>query len=177
MGKQILNSHIFYISLSKRNMSNSICNEERPDYLKDMFENFFRYAKYNHFQFSFDHLVDAICGGLSGANFPEVNRTKLLQSLIDNCQLIQEAARRTLELRQPLTDREAEKPAPTKDIYQKIFLKLDEVCERFSLPKSQVKDRKWRKEHHFPGRQTAERGTVTYRADEIEKWIAENQTH
>jgi len=144
-------------------MSNSICYEERPDYLKDMFENFFRYAKYNHFQFSFDHLVDAICGGLSGANFPEVNRTKLLQSLIDNCQLIQEAARRTLELRQPLTDWEAEKPAPIKEIRQKGFLNLDEVCEQFGLPKSNIKSKTWRDEHAFPYLQTASKGKVIFR--------------
>ncbi len=168
---------IFLYIFVKKAMDKIITYEERPDYLRDMFENYFRYAKYNHSQFTIELLVDAIGGGLSGANFPEVNRAELLQSLIDNCQLIREAARCTLELRQPVTEREAEEPAQTKDINQKIYLKLDEVCERFSLPKSNIKNRKWREEHHFPGRQTAERGTVTYRADEIEKWITENQTY
>ena len=158
-------------------MTNTFCNEEHPDYLKGMFENYFKFAKYNHFKFSFELLVDAIGGGLSGANFPDVNRAELLQSLIKNCKLIQEAAKRNLELRQPVTEREAEEPAPAKDIYQKTYLNLDEVCERFSLPKSRVKDKKWRDDNNFPGRQTAERGTVTYRADEVEKWIAEKQTH
>lgn len=155
-------------------MVNTFCNEEHPDYLKGMFENYFKYAKYNHFKFSFELLVDAIGGGLSGANFPEVNRTELLQSLINNCNLIREAAERTLELRQPVTEREAEEPAPTKDINQKIYLKLDELCERYSLPKSNIKDKKWREEHRFPCHQTAVGGTVTYRADEVEKWLAEN---
>lgn len=158
-------------------MVNTICHEEHPDYLKGMFENYFKFAKYNHFKFSFELLVDAIGGGLSGANFPEVNRAELLQSLINNCELIQEAAKRTLELRQPVTKREAEEPAPTKDIYQKIYLKLDELCKRYPVSKSNIKDKKWRKEHNFPCHQTADGGTVTYRADEVEEWLAENQIH
>lgn len=158
-------------------MNNSICNEEHPDYLREMFENFFKYAKYNHFQFSFDHLVDAICGGLSGANFPEVNRTKLLQSLIGNCQLIQEAAQRTLELRQPKTAMEADKPVPIKEIRQKRFLNLDEVCEQFGLPKSNIKYKAWRDEHAFPYLQTASKGKVTFKTEDVENWINQQQKH
>ena len=149
--------------------------EEHPDYLRNMFENFFKFAKYNHYQIPFELVVDAIAGGLSGANFPEVNRSELLQSLIDSCKLFKEAAERHLELRQQISVREAEAPASKRDINQKVFLKLDEVCERFSLPKSNIKSKKWRDEHGFPWRQTALGGTVTYRADEIEKWLAEHQ--
>ena len=157
-------------------MHNSISYEEHPDYLKGMFENYFKYAKYNHFQFPFELLVDAIGGGLSGANFPEVNRAELLQSLIDNCQLIREAARRTLELRQPVTEREAEEPAPIQ-IRQKAFLNIDEVCEQFGLPKSNIKDKVWRDEHAFPYLQTASRGRVTFKTCDIENWINQQQKH
>lgn len=158
-------------------MSNSICNDEHPDYLKGMFENYFRFAKYNHFQLSFELLVDAIGGGLSGANFPEVNRTELLQSLIDNCRVIEGAARRALELRQPLTDREAEKPAPIKEVRQKGFLNIDEVCEEFGLPKSNIKDKAWRDEHAFPYLQTASKGRVTFKTCEVENWVNRQQKH
>lgn len=170
---------VFLYIFAKKNMEKTSYSEERPDYLRATFENFFRYAKLNHCKIPFELLVDSISAGLSGANYPEVNRAELLQSLIDNCQPIREAAIRTLELRQPgtLSIKEAEEPAPAKDIHQKIFLKLDEVCERFSLPKSRIKDRKWREDHHFPCQQTAAGGTVTYRADAIEKWIANNQIH
>ena len=162
-------------------MENNNFYEERPDYLRATFENYFRYAKLNHCKIPFELLVDGISGGLSGANYPEVNRAELLQSLIDNCQKIQEAAKRTLELRQhetvSLSTNEAEEPVPAKDINQKIYLTLDEVCERFHLPKSKIKSKKWRDEHRFPYRQTADGGTVTYRADDIEKWIGNNQIH
>ena len=121
-------SDFLYI-FAKKNMEKTSCFEERPDYLRATFENYFRYAKLNHYKIPFELLVDGISAGLSGANYPEVNRVELLQSLIDNCQHIQEAARHTLELRQPrtLSIKEAEEPVPAKDIHQKIFLKLDEV--------------------------------------------------
>lgn len=158
-------------------MNNSINYEERPDYLKDAFENYFKFAKYNHFQFPFEVFVDAIGGGLSGANFPEINRAKLLQSLIDNCQLIQEAARRTLELRRPLSDREAEEPAPEKEVSHKAFLNIDEVCNTYGLPKSNIKYKAWRDSNGFPYIQTAAKGTVTFKREDVEKWIAEHNTH
>ena len=158
-------------------MNNKIFSEERPDYLKDMFENYFRYAKYNHFQFSFDQLVDAICGGLSGANFPEVNRTKLLQSLIDNCQLIQEAARRTLELRQPMTEREGEEAVPQKEKRKKYFLNINEVCDLYGLSKSNIKDKAWRESHGLDCIQTCARGKVTFRTEDVEKWISQLENH
>ena len=149
--------------------------EERPDYLRGMFEYFFRYVKYNHCNIPFENLVDAIGGGLSGANFPEVNRTELLQSLIDNCQLIQEAAKRTLELRESVTAREAEKPTQKKEIRQKVFLNIDEVCEQFGLPKSNIKSKTWRDEHAFPYIQTASNGKVTYKTFDVENWINQQQ--
>ncbi len=170
---------LFLYIFVKNDMEKNNYYEERPDYLRATFENFFRYSKLNHCKIPFELLVDGISAGLSGANYPEVNRTELLQSLVDNCQQIQEAAKRTLELRQhetvSISVKGAEEPAPAKDIYQKIFLKLDEVCERFHLSKSSIKSKKWRDEHLFPYRQTADGGIVTYRADDIEKWIANNQ--
>ena len=173
----ILNSHFFYISLAKKKMNNSISYEERPDYLKDAFENYFRYAKYNHFQFSFELLVDAISGGLSGANFPEVNRTELLQSLINNCELIHEAAKRTLELRQPVTEREAEEPAQVKETRKKSFLSIDDVCNLYGLPKSNIKDKTWRDSHGFKYIQTCDKGRVTFKTEDVENWINQQQKH
>ena len=158
-------------------MENIPIIEERPDYLKDAFENYFKFAKYNHFKIPFENLVDAIGGGLSGANFPDINRAELIQSLIDNCHLIQEAAKRTLELRQPLTESEAEEPAPVKETHKKNFLNTNEVCNSYGLPKSKIKDKAWRDSHGFPYIQTAAKGTVTFRSEDVEKWIAEHQTH
>lgn len=154
-----------------------ISYEERPDYLRNMFENYFKYAKYNHYKIPLELVVDAIGGGLSGANFPEVNRTELLQSLIGNCKLIEEAAKRTLEYRQPVSVREAESPAPTKGISDKAFINLDEVCELFGLHKSNIKDKSWRDSHHFPYIQTGDKSRVTYKREDVEKWLLCNQKH
>ena len=152
-------------------------HKERPDFLKKMFENFFKYSKYNHYKIPFELLIDAIGGGLSGANFPEVNRTDLLQSLIDSCKLIEEAAKRTLELRQPLSMREAEAPASAKDISRKAFLNIDEVCEQYNLPKSNIKDRAWRKSNNFPFLQTGDRTRVIFKREDVENWIYQYQKH
>ena len=154
-----------------------ISYEKRPDYLRNMFENYFKYAKYNHYKIPFELLIDAIGGGLSGANFPEVNRTELLKSLIENCKLIEEAAKQALEYRQPVSVREAKEPAPTKDISRKVFLNLDEVCSLYGLHRSNIKDKAWRDEHNFPYLQTGYRGSVTYKTSEVEKWIVQQQKH
>lgn len=152
-------------------------HEERPDYLMGTFENFFRYAKYNHFKIPFEALVDAIGGGLSGANFPEVNRTELLQCLIDSCKFFEEAAKRNLELRRPVPVREAEAPAPINDVSRKAFLNIDEVCTNYSLPKSNIKDRAWRESHDFPCIQTSDRSRVIFKREDVENWINQHQKH
>ena len=155
-----------------------ISYEERPDYLRNMFENYFKYAKYNHYKIPFEIVVDAIGGGLSGANFPVVNRAELLQSLIDSCKLFEEAAKRNLELRQPISVRVAEAPAsPSKDISRKAFLNIDEVCERYGLPKSNIKDKAWRDGHQFPYLQTGDRSRVTFKTGDIEEWLKNQQKH
>lgn len=155
------------------NVMKDVSYEERPDYLRNMFENYFKYAKYNHYEIPFDILIDAIGGGLSGANFPEVNRIELLQSLINNCHLIQEAARRTLELRQTAIVREAEKP--TEEKRQKEYLNIDEVCEQFGLSKSNIKDKSWRDKNAFPYLQTASKGKVTFKTCDVENWIKQQK--
>lgn len=168
----------FFLYIFVKNAMDKVTSfEEHPDYLKDAFENYFKYAKYNHFKFTFELLVDAICGGLSGANFPEVNRVELIQSLIDNCHLIQEAAKRTLELRQPVTEREAEQPAPIKETRKKTFLSIDDVCNFYGLPKSNIKDKAWRDSHDFKYIQTCDRGKVTFKTEDVENWINQQQRH
>ena len=165
-------SYFLYIFV-KKSMEKVVNHEEHPDYLMEMFKNYFKFAKYNHYKIPFELLVDAIGGGLSGANFPDVNRTELLQSLISNCHLIQEAAQRTLELRQPAIVREAEKP--TEEKRQKGFLNIDEVCEQFGLPKSNIKDKAWRDRNAFPYLQTASKGRVTFKTCDVENWIKQQK--
>lgn len=169
-------SFFLYIFVKKA-MEKVNSYEECPDYLKDMFENYFKYAKYNHFKIPFELLVDAISGGLSGANFPKVNRNELLQSLINNCHLIQEAAKRVLELRQPVTEREAEEAIPAKETRKKYFLNIDEVCELYNLPKSNIKNKEWRESHGLDCIQTCDRGRVTFKTEDVEKWIIQQQKH
>ena len=169
-------SFFLYIFVKKA-MEKVNSYEECPDNLKDMFENYFKYAKYNHFKIPFELLVDAISGGLSGANFPKVNRNELLQSLINNCHLIQEAAKRVLELRQPVTEREAEEAIPAKETRKKYFLNIDEVCELYNLPKSNIKNKEWRESHGLDCIQTCDRGRVTFKTEDVEKWIIQQQKH
>lgn len=153
--------------------------EERPDYLRAMFENYFRFAKLNHCKIPFELFADGISAGLSGANYPEVNRDELLQSLIDNCQQIKEAAKRTLELRQPgiISVKKAEEPETAKEVRQKGFLNLDEVCEQFGLPKSNIKSKVWRDKYDFPYIQTGDKSKVTYKTCDVEKWVMQQQFH
>ena len=163
-------SFFLYIFVKKA-MEKVNSYEECPDYLKDMFENYFKYAKYNHFKIPFELLVDAIGGGLSGANFPEVSRVELLQSLIDSCAIIKMAAKRTLELRQPISVKEAGEPEKTKNTREKAFINLEEVCELFGLPISNVKSKTWRDKNVFPYTQTADRGKVIYKTKDVEEWV------
>lgn len=149
--------------------------EECPDYMRAMFENYFRFAKLHQNKIPFDVLIDAISGGLSGANYPEVNRAELLQGLIDNCHLIKEAAKRTLELRQPMTVRESEEHAPAKVTRKKLFLNIDEVCDVYGLSKSNIKDKSWRDSHGLKCIQTCDRGRVTFKTEDVEKWINQQQ--
>lgn len=55
---------------------------------------------------------------------------------------------------------------------QKEWLTLDEVSEEFGLSKSNIKDKKWRDEHHFPYHQPLGiYGSVHYCKSEIEDWL------
>jgi len=172
-------STIIYIFAKKdiEDMEKEKYYEECPDYMRAMFENYFRFAKLHHNIIPFDVLIDAISGGLSGANYPEVNREELLQGLIDNCQLIKEAAQRTLELRQPMTARKSEELAPAKETRKKLFLNIDEVCKVYGLPKSNIKDKSWRDSHGLNCIQTCDRGRVTFKTEDVENWINQQQKH
>ena len=54
---------------------------EEKDYLKEMFECYFRYRKMNmNSELPIDRLSDAIIGALSGTDYPKVAREELLSS-------------------------------------------------------------------------------------------------
>ena len=54
---------------------------------------------------------------------------------------------------------------------------LDEVCEQFGLPKSNIKYKAWRDEHAFPYLQTASKGKVTFKTEDVENWMNQQQKH
>ena len=151
--------------------------EECPDYLMGMFENYFRFAKLNHGQISFEQVFHAMAGAMSGLNYPEVSRPELLQSFIDNCSLFQGTGKKLIEIcyNQDVTHVAKEQEPQNKPISEKIWLNIDEVCERFGLPKSNIKDRQWRDDNQFPYIQTACKGRVTFNAKDVEKWMREHK--
>ena len=65
---------------------------EEKDYLKEMFECYFRFRKMNS-ELPIERLSDAIIGALSGADYPKVVRNDLLSNLITDCDMIKETTK------------------------------------------------------------------------------------
>lgn len=51
------------------------------------------------------------------------------------------------------------------------WLKVDEVCKIYGLPKNNIKDRKWREKHRFPTCQAEPCGSVLFYKKDVEGWL------
>lgn len=152
----------------------SLPHEE--DYLKGMFENFFKFMKYHNGQLEAEYISDAISGALSGLEYG-FNRSDYLQWFIDNADLIKTVATDELMRRSSLNKsyRDGSEYKEELQKEQKEILTVNEVVETFGLPMNNVKDRKWRERNIFPSIQVQKGGSVKFRRDEVEKWINERR--
>lgn len=146
---------------------------EEKDYLKEMFECYFRFRKLNS-ELPIERLSDAIIGALSGADYPKVVREDLLNNLISDCDIIKETTERINLLRgQILNEKTPTAPItimqdtkPTKS----DWMNLDEVCKEFNLAKNNVKSKKWRDDNKFPYKNPTG-GKLTFNRKEVEEWV------
>ena len=53
------------------------------------------------------------------------------------------------------------------------WLKVDEVCKIYGLPKNNIKDRKWRDKHKFPTCQAEPCASVRFYKKDVEGWLQE----
>ena len=146
-------------------------NDEQ-DYLKHMFECYFRMAKrviVDSDVISEERLLDAIHGALSGVNYPDGLRGNVLNCLLNDLPLIDKVARKVQETKASLNN--VEEKSLMGNQVKSDWMTLDEACKEFSLPKSQVKDRAWRDKTGFPYHQVGKGAAVNYNREEVKKWV------
>ena len=146
---------------------------EDKDYLKEMFECYFRFRKMNSV-LPIERLFDAIIGALSGADYPKVVRDDLLSNLISDCEIIKETTQKVKSSREQILNRNIA-TAPTtiiQDTKPSIsdWMNLNEICQEFNLAKNNIKSKEWRDKNKFPYRNPTG-GKVTFNRKEVEKWI------
>ena len=149
---------------------------EERDLLKEMFECYFRFRKMNS-ELPKERLFDAICGALSGADYPKVVRDDLLSNLITDCDIIKGTTERVKSLRVQIQN-PIIVTAPTTRIQDtkptlSDWMEIDEVCSEFKLSKGNIKSKKWRDDNNFPYRNPTG-GKLTFNRKEVEKWINDN---
>lgn len=145
---------------------------EERDYLKEMFECYFRFRKMNS-ELPIERLSDAIIGALSGVDYPKIVRDDLLNNLISDCDTIKETTIRVKTLRGQIQNTIT---APVTIIHdtnpsKSDWMDIDDVCKEFKLPRNNIKNKKWRKDNNFPCHQISEGAKVLFNRKEIEKWV------
>ena len=151
---------------------------EERDYLKEMFECYFRYRKMNS-ELPMDRLFDAISGALSGVDYPKIVRSELLKNLIYDIDIVKKATERALSVREQLTDSKtiiAEVTIAEKaKLSSSDWMEIDEVCQVFKLSKNNIKDKTWRDNHNFPYHQASKGAKTTFNRKEVADWINANK--
>ena len=146
---------------------------EEKDYLKEMFECYFRFRKMNS-ELPIERLSDAIIGALSGVDYPKVIRDDLLSNLITDCDIIKETTQRAKSYREQIKKPNTVKAPITliQDTKPTLsdWMEIDEICSEFKLSKSNIKSKEWRDKNNFPYRNPTG-GKVTFNRKEVETWI------
>ena len=144
---------------------------EERDYLKEMFECYFRFRKMNS-EIPLERLSDAITGALSGLDYPKYVREDLLNDLIGDCDIIKETTQKVKIAREQILNTTT---APVTIIEEaksssSDWMDIDGVCKEFKLSKNNIKSREWRKNNKFPYHQTSIGSKVTFNRKEVEEW-------
>jgi hypothetical protein len=145
---------------------------EERDFLKEMFECYFRFRKMNS-EITIERLSDAIIGALSGLDYPKYVREDLLNDLTGDCDIIKETTQKVKIAREqilntitaPVTIIEEAKSSSSD------WMDIDGVCREFKLSRNNIKSREWRENNNFPSYQTSIGSKVTFNRKEVEEWI------
>ena len=145
---------------------------EERDFLKEMFECYFRFRKMNS-EIPIERLSDAIMGALSGLDYPKYVREDLLNDLIGDCDIIRDTTQKAKIAREqiqniataPVTIMESASPSSSD------WMDIDGVCKEFKLSKNNIKSREWRENNNFPSHQTSIGSKVTFNRKEVEEWM------
>ena len=145
---------------------------EERDFLKEMFECYFRFRKMNS-EITIERLSDAIIGALSGLDYPKYVREDLLNDLTGDCDTIKETTQKVKIAREqilntitaPVTIIEEAKSSSSD------WMDIDGVCREFKLSRNNIKSREWRENNNFPSYQTSIGSKVTFNRKEVEEWI------
>ena len=145
---------------------------EERDFLKEMFECYFRFRKMNS-EITIERLSDDIIGALSGLDYPKYVREDLLNDLTGDCDTIKETTQKVKIAREqilntitaPVTIIEEAKSSSSD------WMDIDGVCREFKLSRNNIKSREWRENNNFPSYQTSIGSKVTFNRKEVEEWI------
>ena len=126
-----------------------------------------------------EHVRDAISGALSSLDDSQI-RINYLHYIMKTFPFYVEVATKMADERRlygrTITTTDEENVENTTQKPSKAFLTLAEVCELFKLPKSKVKDKRWRDAKGFPYNQIADKGKVIYKRADVEEWINRHQS-
>ena len=145
---------------------------EERDYLKEMFECYFRFRKMNS-EIPLERLSDAIIGALSGLDYPKYVRENLLNDLFGDCDIIKETTQKVKIAREQILNTTT---APVTIIEEaksssSDWMDIDGVCKEFKLSKNNIKSREWRENNKFPAHQAFKGSKVTFSRKEVEEWL------
>ena len=145
---------------------------EERDFLKEMFECYFRFRKMNS-EIPLERLSDAIIGALSGLDYPKYVREDLLNDLIEDCDKIKETTQKVKIMREQIQNTITEPVTIIEDANPSSsdWMDIDRVCIEFNLSKNNIKNRKWRENNKFPAHQTSKGSKVTFNRKEVEEWL------
>lgn len=118
-------------------------------------------------------IASAMDSGLNGAPY------FLIQKSIDS--RLHSSALSTIAFFKSLLGEEVAAPKTIPELSTTVekridtgWYSLDEVCEKYKLPKNSVKSRKWRLEVGFPTHQDGAYSKVRFNASEVEEWISKH---
>lgn len=145
---------------------------EERDFLKEMFECYFKFRKMNS-EIPIERLSDAIIGALSGLDYPKYVRDDLLNDLIGDCDIIKDTTQKAKIAREQIHNTTT---APITIIEKgntisSDWTDIDGICKEFKLSKNNIKSREWRDNNKFPSHQTSIGSKVTFNRKEVEKWL------
>lgn len=145
---------------------------EERDFLKEMFECYFRFRKMNS-EITIERLSDAIMGALSGLDYPKYVREDLLNDLTGDCDIIKETTQKVKIAREQILNTITAPVTIIEEAKSSLsdWMDIDGVCREFKLSRNNIKSREWRENNNFPSYQTSIGSKVTFNRKEVEEWI------